>query len=75
MNSIYIVSVILYVIEGYMIDDGEHRAYFLIFMNCGLLYPVVYEIIQCIKTGPLDYISGNKIDVFYYLVGIANGIL
>lgn len=45
MNSIYIVSVILYVIEGYMIDDGEHRAYYLIFMNCGLLYPVVYEII------------------------------
>jgi len=28
-----------------------------------------------IKSGPMDYISSNKIDVIYYIVGIANGVL
>jgi len=45
MNCIYILSVILYVREGYMEDDGEHQEKFLIFMNIGLVYPVCYEFI------------------------------
>jgi hypothetical protein len=41
----YIASVILYVIEAYIESDSEHQKKFLIFLNAGLVYPVVYECI------------------------------
>jgi hypothetical protein len=58
-TTTYIISVILYVIEGYIEPDGEHQKKYLIFLNVGLVYPVLYECIQAYKTGFLDYMSSN----------------
>ena len=44
-------------------------------MNIGLVYPVVYELTQLIKTGFWEYIGDNKVDVLYYIAGITNIIL
>ena len=44
-------------------------------MNIGLVYPVVYELTQLVKTGPMDYIGDNKVDVVYYIAGILNIVL
>lgn len=75
MNVLYIISFILYVKEGYIhSEEGneEHRGIYLIVMNLGLIYPVVYELTQLVKTGFFEYISTNKVDVIYYIAAITN---
>jgi len=75
MNTLYIVSFILYVNDAYIKNDSEHQKTYLLIMNLGLIYPVLYELTQLIKTGFFDYISTNKVDVIYYVCAITNIVL
>lgn len=51
-------------------SDSNHLSYILL---VGVLYPFLYELIQCYQIGFLDYVTdlGNYIDLVYILGSIA----
>jgi len=90
MHLFYTTTIVLYVKFIYIDQLGmeswteeEEKTYykqkkiFAILLMVGIFYPWIYDLVQLVRSGPMEYASDpwNYVDFIYIYGGIANAIL